>query len=125
MQHPARAAAGAGAAQEAHQLLLIMLIFTASPIQATLLIRREVGARDRLLRRAPQRAGTDTIKIVEKGKRAVVTGMSLMLCISGRTHCILNRYCFVFRACAQNAALAPRLASFFTVRRHSPRMLYK
>lgn len=31
---------------------------------------------------------------------ALVTGMSLMLCISARTHCILNRHCFVFRACA-------------------------
>ncbi|CAH2107846.1 unnamed protein product [Euphydryas editha] len=46
-------------------------------------------------------AASATNKIVEKGKRAVVTGMSLMLCILGRTHCILNRHCFVFRACAQ------------------------
>lgn len=65
------------------------------------------------------RRAADTNKIVEKGKRAVVTGMSLMLCISARTHCILNRYCFVFRACAQNAAPALRLGSFFTTQRHS------
>lgn len=44
-------------------------------------------------------AASATNKIVEKGKRAVVTGMSL-LCSLGRTHCILNRHCFVFRACA-------------------------
>lgn len=60
------------------------------PIQATLLIRR-----GRLVIGSGSYA---TNKIVEKGKRAVVTGMSPMLCISGRTHCILNRHCFVFRA---------------------------
>lgn len=29
-----------------------------------------------------------------------------MLCISGRTHCIINRHCFVFRACAVGAVSA-------------------
>ncbi|CAH2248977.1 jg17740 [Pararge aegeria aegeria] len=61
-------------------------------------MRCTVGTNEGSPTRAPRAASHE--QIVEKGKRAVVTGMS-PLCITGRTHCILNRHCFVFRACAE------------------------